>query len=73
VIWDHTSPCTSCPYRRDAPRGLWHRSEKPKKYEVFKVGESLKWVVTAQTKREAVKLAKARLGRGSYEARPIEK
>jgi hypothetical protein len=25
--WDRTVPCPSCPYRRDAPRGLWHRSE----------------------------------------------
>lgn len=22
-----TSPCADCPYRMDAPRGLWHRSE----------------------------------------------
>jgi hypothetical protein len=25
--WDRTAPCASCPYRKDAPIGLWHRSE----------------------------------------------
>ncbi len=27
MVWDRTTPCTSCPYRRDAPRGLWHATE----------------------------------------------
>lgn len=25
--WDHRAPCGDCPYRLDAPRGLWHRDE----------------------------------------------
>ena len=25
--YDRTEPCKSCPYRRDAPRKLWHKSE----------------------------------------------
>lgn len=27
MIWDRTSPCASCPYRKDAPLKLWHRTE----------------------------------------------
>lgn len=27
MIWDRTSPCASCPYRKDAPLKLWHKSE----------------------------------------------
>ncbi len=25
--WDRKTPCASCPYRRDAPRGMWHPEE----------------------------------------------
>ena len=25
--WDTKSPCGSCPYRKDAPLGLWHPAE----------------------------------------------
>lgn len=25
--WDTREPCGSCPYRKDAPLGLWHPSE----------------------------------------------
>lgn len=25
--WDIREPCANCPYRKDAPRKLWHRSE----------------------------------------------
>jgi len=25
--YDHAEPCKSCPYRRDAPRKLWHATE----------------------------------------------
>ena len=164
--WDRTVPCASCPYRRDAPRGLWHRSEfenllaqdrdplfgaefgchefnrqpksehrpcagwlldqkkrdipsiqlrltltrnpealacfekadpaglplfdsieemcranigrikhvKPKEYEIFKVRQQMYWdptglVLIAQTKKEAVSLARKQLGKGTYQAK----
>lgn len=27
MIWDRTTPCKSCPYRKDAKLRLWHKSE----------------------------------------------
>jgi hypothetical protein len=27
MIWDRSTPCKSCPYRKDAPLKLWHRVE----------------------------------------------
>lgn len=27
MTWDTRSPCEKCPYRKDAPRGLWHPDE----------------------------------------------
>ena len=27
MIWDRSTPCKSCPYRRDSKRGLWHPTE----------------------------------------------
>ena len=27
MMWDRNTPCASCPYRRDAPRGMWHPTE----------------------------------------------